>query len=84
MYYNCPKCFKEISNEAKSCPHCGFKIKKPRARIKKFLLFGIGLLAVLCLVLAALYHVSNDKYSSVIFLGLAAIFYLFYQYKLHR
>ena len=36
MIILCPECQKEISDQAKSCPHCGYPIKKRFAGIKAF------------------------------------------------
>lgn len=32
---NCPECGKEVSDTAKSCPHCGYELKK--SETKEFL-----------------------------------------------
>lgn len=32
---NCPECNREISDSAKVCPNCGFKLKKPKKECKK-------------------------------------------------
>ncbi len=48
----CPECKTEVSSEAKTCPKCGFKIKKfpfgmvigiPIALVSAFLLFGASI-----------------------------------------
>ena len=54
---NCPECGREVSDLAKACPHCGYRIAKPRKKIditseqkKKLLVYGGSTLGVLCLI----------------------------------
>lgn len=37
----CKECKKEISSEAKTCPQCGAKVKKPMSPIIKYSLLGV-------------------------------------------
>ena len=52
----CPECNREISDQAKSCPYCGYKLPKPKkdlstqSKKKIKLLIGI-LLSVVCIIL---------------------------------
>lgn len=53
---NCPECNKEISDNAISCPHCGFSLKKPQPKrpivlSKKILLIVISIIIVFFIVL---------------------------------
>jgi hypothetical protein len=41
----CKECSKEISSEAKACPHCGAKPPKPTSRLA-VLLIGIAMIAI--------------------------------------
>jgi DNA-directed RNA polymerase subunit RPC12/RpoP len=45
----CHECSNEVSSEAKTCPKCGAKVKKPTSLVVKILaaLFGIGILVSL-------------------------------------
>lgn len=47
----CDECGKEISNQAKTCPNCGFPLKKPKKRTvnKKVLI----LVLLICVILGA-------------------------------
>lgn len=47
---NCPECSKEISDTAKSCPHCGFRIKASGSGCAKYFLFGFLALFVFYLL----------------------------------
>jgi|JI8StandDraft_2_1071088.scaffolds.fasta_scaffold68934_1 hypothetical protein len=40
----CPECKKEISNSAKNCPSCGYKISKGGIGCFTYLLIGLGIL----------------------------------------
>lgn len=48
---NCPECQKEISNEAKTCPNCGFDLhREEKANIKKTVLSIIGIIIAIILI----------------------------------
>jgi len=40
----CHECGKEVSNEAKNCPHCGAKVKKSASLTKKIIVGLIGII----------------------------------------
>lgn len=44
---NCPECGKEVSEQAKICPNCGYKIKRMKSSVK--LLVDIIILAVIAI-----------------------------------
>ena len=54
----CPECQKEISEQVKTCPHCGFRINKsnsekkdePKQRIPKSIILA-GIVVFLCIPL---------------------------------
>ena len=48
----CPSCGKEVSKSAKSCPHCGHKLKG--SFLKKLILWPIGILIGLAFLVAIL------------------------------
>ena len=51
----CPECGKEISSQARSCPHCGnpmFQVTKKESSPLKIILTIFGILAGLGLVVA--------------------------------
>lgn len=48
----CPTCTKEISPNAKSCPHCGETIKKEQSATGAFAAIAIGLIIGLILYFA--------------------------------
>lgn len=48
---NCPECSKEISNSAKKCVYCGYKIKKPKNR-KKMIITLSCIIGGICIVIA--------------------------------
>lgn len=52
----CPECGQEISDTAKSCPHCGYKIAK-KMEIDKRKIFAI-VVAILC-ILAIIFGVKH-------------------------
>lgn len=64
---NCPNCQKEISNLAKSCPHCGHPIKKSNTVVKKIIipliLFIVG---VLCVAFAVWFFVFKQDEQPII------------------
>lgn len=46
---NCPECNKEISNSAKTCPHCGYKFKNNIwMKIWSKRLIVIGVISTIC------------------------------------
>jgi len=47
----CPECGNDVSTTAKSCPHCGAKVKKPMST--KIMAGLIVIVIVLCLVIAS-------------------------------
>ena len=47
----CPECKKEISNQATSCPHCGYKLKETAQGMGGC---GLFLLIVGAIIVAAL------------------------------
>ena len=57
----CPECGHEISDTVVQCPHCGYKIKKYVALYKYILLIGIGIIAIICIVLGI--HKSKELVS---------------------
>jgi len=56
----CKECGKEVSTDAKTCPHCGKILKKPSIWTKKF--SGCGCLALILLIISiyAIIKVSCD------------------------
>lgn len=40
----CHECGKEVSNQAKNCPHCGAKVKKPASSTAKIIVVLIGVI----------------------------------------
>ena len=58
----CPECGKEISDKAKRCPSCGFKIKNRRKKI--VFLLGVIIIILIVLILGGLlirnYNNNND------------------------
>lgn len=49
---NCPECNKEISNEAKRCPYCGYPLKKVAKRnLPKFIISTAVVLLILCSII---------------------------------
>lgn len=47
---NCRKCGKEVSSEAKSCPHCGVNKPAPESKFRHYLKLGIGAVLVISMV----------------------------------
>lgn len=58
----CPECNREISDTAKTCPHCGFKpnAEKNRRRNKIFLWSVILVLLALGVIVLSVY-ISNER-----------------------
>lgn len=59
----CPECKKEISDQAKSCPHCGYKLPKTKKTLsthqkKKGVIVIIGVLLALAIVGAGYFFLS--------------------------
>jgi len=49
---NCPECQKEISDEAKRCPNCGFDLhREKKTKLKNLILGGIGAIIAIILVI---------------------------------
>lgn len=42
----CHECLKEVSSEAKACPHCGAKVRKPMSRTAKLIIAAVVLVAI--------------------------------------
>ena len=74
---NCPECEKEVSDSAKLCPHCGYKINSKKASslfkgISKTRLIIIGVLIVLIIIVAIFlftptsYNTRSDSKLSII------------------
>ena len=47
---NCPECNKEISDQVKCCPGCGYKLKSNDNKIIKILIAIIVVLVLICIV----------------------------------
>lgn len=56
----CPECEKDISDKAKSCPNCGYKVKKPID--KKIIAIGCTVAVVIILFI---FFLVRDNSSSV-------------------
>lgn len=61
----CSECGKEISSNARSCPHCGnptknrkFDVDKEVSALKKFLIVGIVIFAI---VVAFLFYIAFNN-----------------------
>lgn len=61
----CSECGKEISSNAKACPHCGnptknrkFDVDKEVSALKKFLIVGIVIFAI---VVAFLFYIAFNN-----------------------
>lgn len=60
----CPECGKEISDAAKSCPNCGYKIRnKININNKKILIIPVG---VIILILCVAFIISSSPASKAI------------------
>ena len=58
---NCPECNHEMSDGAKSCPNCGYKVQKP---INKKIIIGICIaVAIIALII---FFVVRGKSSSIV------------------
>lgn len=55
---NCPECNHEISDSAKSCPHCGFRIKKSNNK-KVPIIIGVCLITIIVCVAVVLLNRSG-------------------------
>lgn len=56
----CPECGKEISDTAKNCPNCGYRIKRPKNNVKmKPIIIG-G--AILIIIVVTLLIIQNSRY----------------------
>lgn len=51
----CPECSKEVSDQAKSCPHCGYVFSKNKTHSK----IAVKLIAGICAVIAILVLISG-------------------------
>lgn len=61
----CPECNKEISNQSKMCPHCGYKTnsQKNKRTVKLILcLLGMVLFIVLIAVIIDMCTTTTDEY----------------------
>ena len=48
---NCPECGKEISDNAKSCPNCGYSLKKSfKKKSKKGIFISIAIIVIVAAV----------------------------------
>ncbi|NQT65920.1 MAG: zinc-ribbon domain-containing protein [FCB group bacterium] len=58
---NCPECKKEISDQAKHCPNCGYILKKKiKLKLsKKFKNIGVLLLILILIVILVFSYISN-------------------------
>ncbi len=56
----CPECGKEISDTAKSCPNCGYRIKRPKNNVKRKLIIIGG--AILIIIVVTLLIIQNGRY----------------------
>lgn len=56
----CPECNKEISEFAKTCPSCGYKIKSPKQKKRNKVNLGIILLvATVCIGVIVIYSINK-------------------------
>jgi DNA-directed RNA polymerase subunit RPC12/RpoP len=55
----CSECGNDVSSEAKSCPHCGAKVKKPKAPMS--LVKKLGILAAVLFVWSVVRQASQDE-----------------------
>lgn len=58
---NCPECGKEISDTAKKCPNCGFKLSKGINKMLLVILIVAGCLLILAVVLVISILRANNK-----------------------
>lgn len=56
----CPECGKEISNTAKSCPNCGYRIKRQKNNVKRKPTIIGG--AILIIIVIILIIIQNSRY----------------------
>lgn len=59
----CPECEKEISDTAKLCPHCGYKIKSPLKKGKALHII-LAMCAILVVALVT-FWIGNKKPSAI-------------------
>ena len=62
----CPECDKDISNQTKSCPHCGYRLnaKKNKENVKLvFFILGIILFIALFAIIVDLCTTTTDEYA---------------------
>ena len=59
----CPECSNDISDSAKSCPHCGYRIKNPRdSRNRLVLIVSVAALLLLAMgIILTINMVNNSK-----------------------
>ena len=66
---NCPKCKKEVSDEANKCPNCGLKLNKPKSGVFEIIyrrlltLFNISMITAFMLGLIII--INNNKHTSL-------------------
>lgn len=56
----CPECGKEISDTVKSCPNCGYRIKRPKNNVKRKPIIIGG--AILIIIVVTLLIIQNGRY----------------------
>jgi len=59
---NCPECNKEISDTAKSCPHCGFNLPKKGIGCAGYIFAAVGVVLIFSLLGKS--PQDGDKYYS--------------------
>jgi len=56
----CPECNREISEFAKTCPSCGYKIKHPKQKKRNKIIGGIiFVVATFCIGIAVIYSINK-------------------------
>lgn len=63
MLIKCPECQKEISENAKTCPNCGCKIKKPMTK-KQFKILTIAIIVIIfgsCIGFGVYQNIQHKK-----------------------
>ena len=54
----CPECGKEISNNAKNCPNCGYKLKNKNS---KLLLIVVGIIMIITIITLLIIGVVKNR-----------------------
>ena len=66
----CPECGKEVSNQAKTCPHCGFRLQATNQweailgtiKEKKKLIIGLGIVFLVVIAVVAMSSNTLNSY----------------------